>query len=1716
STSHVSAPAQERQEKPKNIEPRVGGAERFRSLHVKPTGPMTDEQKSFVENLVRQHIARTPTSKSMTQNSRPVLADWKHTLSYWGQLKEGKYPIISSRSQGPRFWDVDGNEYIDVAMGMGVHFLGHTPPAIKQEIERQLSEGMEIGTQCDLTGEIARLITELTGNERVTFCNTGSEAVMVCLRLARAVTQRTKIVIFENSYHGIFDGVLAMNVNGQKVPIGLGTPQGMIEDVVVLKYGHPDSLQFIQDHANELAGVLVEPVQSRNPDLQPQNFLKKLRRLTQEVDIALIFDEMITGFRVHPGGAQHWFGVRADICAYGKIVGGGLPIGVVAGKSKYLDYIDGGYWEYGDQSGPRSAMIFFGGTFGRNPMTMASAHAALQELKRQGPQLQQAVSQRTRQFCNRLNHWLEQERVPMRVKSFASQWRLVPLAEEDRQPLEMELLFLQLMVKGIYTWERRICFFSAAHGEEEINYVLNSIKESIAELRQNGFPFAMDGDVPRSFVSPTSIQTRLYALCQRPGGEKPYHLPYAYWVDGPLDVEKLEECMQEIIVRHETLRTCFHELDGELVAQIIPEPRFAIERYEAAEKDLPGIIDRFIRPFDLQTAPLLRMAVIQVAPQRFVLLNDAHHIGIDGLSFNFVVRDLMALYQGQSPPPVQHTFFECAALLEQRVKANQEKLNAFWDKELSGPLPDLALPTDFPRPKEPAYEGDHLLSQMESHELQKLKECARQRRVSLYMLLVAAYTAFLHRLTGQEDILVGTPVAGRNCPEARETVGMFVNTTVLRNFPKPGMPFEAFLDEVKNTCSRVYDHEDYPFERMVERNNTGRPQNRNAIFDTTLTYENGNDRLFQISDLTFTQYPIHDRASMFDFRVEMIEEENCLHMDFQYNTQLFKRETIERWVAYFKHLLIQIERQPTAPLGAMDFLPESETQWLKQCNQTQAAYPQNKTLVDLFNKQVKETPHRTAVICGENRVTYEELDRRANQIATTLQTSHAIQPGDRVGVFLERSDWVIAAFLAILKTGGVYVPLDPEYPTERLRFILKDSECSIVLTQDSVSSLLPKEAQPIARDIQTLSAHEPSTVQATIAVDAPAYVIYTSGSTGQPKGCVVTHRNVVRLLKNERHDFDFNHNDIWSCLHSFSFDFSVWEMYGALLYGGCLAIADKATIQDPSRLLQFIRHHRVTVLNQTPPSFLNLIDREIRETDHNLHDHLRYVIFGGDRLSPASLNPWVDYYSLSCIALINMYGITETTVHVTFYPLQIEDIKNPGGPSPIGRPIPETQVYVCNTMGMQQPIGVTGEMYVGGSGVCQGYLNRPELTHEKFIDSPWGEGKLYKSGDLARRLPNGNLLYLGRNDQQVQIRGHRIELGEIQTHLQHHAAVQKALVVSQENKQGHFELLAYYSKQEDIPVPQFRDFLAQRLPAYMIPSYFIPVRAFPLTANGKIDRQALPHPQTADIEQKTDFRPPRDEIETTMAAVWREVLGVDRVGVHDNYFVLGGDSIKAIQIVSRLFQEGIELEVRHILQSQTIARLREQGKQSPSSSAQSIKSQYGLEDNELQTVLRHLGVNAEQIETILPLTPMQEGILYHSIADENSNAYFEQFTYRIRGPLDSKIFEQTWNKLAKRHTALRTAILFEQTKEPVQAVLRERAIPFTYQDCRHLKQEEQRQKLEELQNQDRHHGFNLSQEPLMRMTVLQMEDGIYEVVWSHHHIILDGWSMSVLVDEFTQ
>lgn len=1662
---------------------------------------LTPEQEAFVSRLVADHVVRTGRSKTMTQESRTVLADWKHTLSFWGQMKEAKYPIVSTRSEGARFWDVDGNEYIDVAMGMGVHFFGHRPDFIHDALTRQMAAGLELGTQSKLTGAAALLVRDLTGNERVTFSNTGSEVVMIAIRLARAVTGRPKIVIFKGSYHGIFDGVLAVEDNGEIVPVGIGTPPAMVEDVMVLDYDSAESLRVIEANAHLIAGVLVEPVQSRNPDLQPQGFLKKLRRITGAAGTALIFDEMINGFRILPGGAQAWFGIRADMAVYGKIVGGGMPVGVIAGKAKFLDSIDGGAWAYGDRSGPQSPMIYFGGTFCRNPATMATTHAALTYLKAAGSALQERVTGLTIGFCDRLNRWFETHRVPLRAKHFSSQWRLVPLGDKDLQPIEMELLYLLMIDRGVYTWERRISFFSTAHTEADIEEVFRVVTGSIAAIRAGGFSWSVDDYPSPQFTVPSSAQLRFYALSQRAGGQLPYHLPQAFWIDGPLDIDRLDEAFRTIIGRHESLRTSFVMVDGELLAKRWAEPRFEIERLQALESDIDAIIEAFVRPFDLAVAPLLRVATVQVGPERHLLLADAHHIVADGLSFNVIAAELMALYQGQAVAPVSYEWHRCQTLVDAGKEGERGRVNqAFWAEQLAGDLPLLDLPLDRPRRAEPDFNGDAVTLTLPVEVTRQLRGLGRQSGASLYIVLLAVWSTLLHRLTGQDDILVGGAVSGRQNAALAEAVGMFVNTVVFRTKPAPQQPFRQFLAAVAKTSLAVYDHQDYPFEllRHLDKN---RPHDRNPVFDTMLSYENASERAFHIETLTFTRRDVNLPAAMFDLALEAIEEQESLFLRFSFATALFERATIERWSASFERIIAEILADPDRPIAHLNILPLAERhQLLVEWNATADPVPES-CVHRLFEEQAARTPEAVAVVFEDQRLSYAELDARANRLAHSL-IAQGVGPDDLVAIALERSPEMIVALLGVLKAGGAYLPLDPDYPSERLGFMIEDSRARGMITEERLLDRLPRSvAHTLCLDAaaDALIALPDTNPVSPVGSHNLAYVIYTSGSTGRPKGVGIEHRSITYHCHAIQTVYQLTSCDRVLQFASFSFDTATEQILPTLAAGAAVVLPPPGP-HSPEALDAVLQRHGVTVLN-LPPAFFGLWSGACSMPPHS---RLRLIVLGGDVLAPEALAVRANW-PLPPPRLLNAYGPTEATVTATFY-----DIPNAfeGTTVPIGRPLPNRTIYVLDAHGEPVPVGVPGELYIGGAGLARGYLNRPELTAERFVPDPFsGEpgGQLYRTGDLVRYRVDGNLEFLGRLDHQVKIRGFRIELGEIEAALCGHSGVHdhpvnigavsqlghsqvaQALVVDREGIRGLRELVAYVIGETDatLTAAELRLHLEQLLPDYMIPSHFVVLDSFPLTANGKIDRAALPAPETNRLVAGGNFQEPRGPVEAIVTRVWQEVLGLPRIGIEDNFFAVGGDSIKALQIVSRLHRAGLRVNLGQIFTAKTIARLAEQATLDAAVFAPQVPPK------------------GERSVCEASLTPIQHWFVSTQRQDPGhfTNAVLLAGDNRV----DAAALQGAVDRVVAHHGALRLSLAVEALRQRVEAnpaVLVE-TVPVANAAALSA------------HATGLHKAFDPARPPLLRVVLYRLaeEDRILVLC---HHLVIDGVSWRILLEDLTE
>jgi amino acid adenylation domain-containing protein len=1051
-------------------------------------------------------------------------------------------------------------------------------------------------------------------------------------------------------------------------------------------------------------------------------------------------------------------------------------------------------------------------------------------------------------------------------------------------------------------------------------------------------PISRDREIPLSHG-----QERMWFIDQLEPGNSLYNRPIFLRLKGDLKAAVLEQCLNEIIRRHEILRTTFPAVNGQPLQVVSPFQPLAL-----SVRDMSGLpegereaetrrqaADEAALAFDLHRGPLIRAGLLCLGEDEHILLLTMHHIVFDGWSEGVLFQELAVLYEsfstGQPAPlselPIQYADFA----VWQRQWLQGEKFDsqlAYWREQLAG-APVLELPTDHLRPSVQIFRGSQQFLFIPNALTVRLKALSRAEGTTLFMTLLAAFQTLLHRYTGKDDILVGSPVAGRNRTDIEALIGFFVNTLILRADLSGDPSFRELLGRVRKVALEAYAHQDLPFEKLVEELQPERNLSRSPLFQVLFVLQNFPTTAPRLTGLTVTPVKVESETATFDLSLLLVEEANGLQGTIEHNTDLFDEATISRMIGHFQTLLESIVADPATPISRLALLTDSErNRLLVDRNSTSINYPKDRCIHQLFEAEVERTPEAIAAVFEDGRLTYRELNARANRLAYDLNKL-GVGPETLVGLCVERSLEMIVGILGVLKAGGAYVPLDPSYPEDRLAFLLEDSGIKILLTQERVKSCLP----PHNAQVMYLDTLDPSAgLEASEALTNPvsrttadnaAYVIYTSGSTGKPKGVVITHHNVTRLLEATHSWFHFDRSDTWTLFHSYAFDFSVWEIWGSLLYGGRLVVVPYWVSRSPEMFYQLLSQEKVTVLNQTPSAFGQLI--EVERSSMHAHDlALRLVLFGGEALDFQILKPWFDRHGDQRPQLVNMYGITETTVHVTYRPITAGNLSTSGG-SLIGKPIPDLELYVLDQSQNLVPIGVPGELYVGGAGVGRGYLNRPELTAERFIPNPFRLGagnRLYRSGDLVRYLPNRDLEYRGRIDAQIKIRGFRIELGEIEAVLRQHTAVREVVVLAREDS-AEKRLVAYVVPAQQAPtISELNGFLRQKLPEYMVPSAFMFLDALPLTANGKVDRRNLPGPDQSRPEQESSFVAPRTPVEELLAQIWAEVLKLDQVGVHDNFFELGGHSLLLTQVASRIQRAFLVLlPLRILFDAPTIADL---------------------------------------------------------------------------------------------------------------------------------------------------------------------------------------------------
>ena len=1539
---------------------------------------LDESRRATLDRWIERYNRRTAGSKKLAAQNRPVLADPRSAAGFREVWKEMVYPLYTERSNGSRVWDVDGHEYIDFVMGFGASLFGHRPPFVIEALQRQLDLGFEIGPIQPQAGAAAALFHELTGNDRVAFCNTGSEAVMAAFRLARTVTGRDTIGVFSGAYHGVFDEVLTRpaTVNGElrAAPIAPGIPNSSVQNVRVYDWGNPESLGWIRRHAHELAAVIVEPVQSRRLDLQLGDFLRELRQITEDAGIALIFDEVVTGFRFHLGGAQALYGIRADLATYGKVVGGGLPLGLVAGKRRFMDALDGGAWQYGDASSPEVGMTFFAGTFVRHPLAIAAAHAVLTHLKNEGPLLQERVAALATRAAEALRAVFARHDAPYDVAQCSS-FMYVTFNPSFRWA---GLLFYLLRERGIHVWENRAMVFTTAHSDADIDRLVSAVEESLEEMKAGGFLEARVNSMPvpgelaptvpaqtnsglmatrsleasarsetsRSLVGHvgefalTDAQREMWlAAILDERAAQSHNLTFLLHLEGPLNREVLKRSLQTWIDRHDSLRTSFDlKKPVQRISEKLPVRLHEVDGTGWSESDRTDRLERLAReqgdkPFDLTQAPLLRTQLIQIAAERHVLLLTFSHLIADGWSFGVLLHELKCTYDAGVDsrvaglePALQ--FAQYAHILDGAVvRKSAAQSEAYWRIALD-PLPlPLELPTDKTRPAERTYGAGRVTVRWDVEFVKSLRQASQRHQTTLLVFLLGAFSVLLRRLSGQEDVVVGLPVAGQIAPSLEEPsgsgalVGHCVHVLPIRSRCPDDQSFESYLKSLKSTVLDAFENQDVTFGRLLECVRVPREATRVPLAPILFNLDRA-PAGFGLKGLATRIEELPRQFLIFDLSINAVDHDREIVLDCDYNSDAFTTEWVTRFLAYFRSLLVAIIQSSAGLVGELPLLDEAERRRvLETFNATASPLP-GATLPELVEAQVARAPEALAVQFGKESLSYRELNERANRLAHEL-IRLGVGPESLVGIAMDRSIEMVVALLGILKAGGAYLPLDPEHPKARLAQMLADATPVLVVTRGELRArlsesipLLDLDATETRAALASAAAHNPRPGERRIPLlpHHLAYVIYTSGSTGKPKGVELEHRSVVNLITSILREPGFTQHDVMLSVTTLSFDIATAEIFLPLVAGGRLVIASHEVAMDGTRLMGLLRECGATFMQPTPVTWQILLEAgwegspglKMISTGEPLPPEL------AARLLPKGASLW------------NLYGPTETTIWSTGCQVTSVD-----GPISIGKPLANTQAYILDAQRQPVPIGVPGELYLGGDGLARGYLKRPELTAERFVENPFLElnnasGRLYRTGDLARWRKDGSIECLGRMDHQVKIRGFRIELGEIESQLAANSMVRQAVVVAHSYGPGDKRLVAYLVLEGDRPsaVSVLRDTLRAKLPDYMIPTAFVVLESFPLTSNGKIDRKALPPPEAAPGSAPTEAAPPRNKTEERLAAIFSDVLGTRVSSVKESFFDLGGHSLLAVRLFARIHQDfGKKLPLATLFGAATIEKL---------------------------------------------------------------------------------------------------------------------------------------------------------------------------------------------------
>lgn len=1909
---------------------------------------LTLRQQQYMTQFIAKYNQKTAKSKQKTQRYKSVLCNNRKSSSgFRMEVKDLAYSIQCDASYGSKVVDIDGNEYVDLAMGFGATLFGHRPEFIERQLQAQLSKGYQIGPESHLAGECAQMICDVTGMDRALFANSGTEAVMTAIRIARAYNKRKKVVVFQNAYHGHFDSTLCMpNVEGDigdSVPMAIGTPMSLVEDIVVLPFNAVNSLDYILANADEISAVITEPVQNRDPGADTSTFLKQLRKVTEQKEIILIFDEVLVGFRIALAGAQQWFDIKADMATYGKVIGGGLPIGVVSGRRDIMDKVDGGQWQFGDNSAPAEETTYTAGTFCKHPLAMTACHASLTEMISKGPKLQQILNQKTDKLIQILNEVFTAHQVPLQAKNFGSFFRIAQQGNLSfvYQPLELDIFFYHMIAKGIYFWEGKTCFLSTAHTQADIQKIINAANDSVLEMKAVGFwqdelvtdnnstpsvsasegqtvkksqnssvlnramrknsdtsttgekgvyqvqypdsiadesflakvnkqnemdfglyffgndandkieqiidvakyadqsglqslwlperhfnqfagfspnpaiigaaianatenlqirasvvsslrhPIsiaeewsildnisggrtgvamasgwfvndfvlnpsawgqqrdvmldnmnavqhlwkghklslpAVESSVAEVELFPRPVQSglpmwlttlgnkqnyidagrkgigvltnmigqkvsdlaeniRLYKESRAQAGfdpegghvtvllhtlisddrqqaieiarepfvnylassvglfqkmvaqegldanfdilsedDKAFLLNAAYerytkgnaligdiqscteviqnlkdigvnevacfvdfgvppekmkeylpnvvklsqhfskqkapeysslapiikgesglsnvqvkqsnelreavqklpltddqkmlWfiaktgtdgmmaysqslvlnLNGKLDEIKLQRAVNDVVRRHNGLRTVV-DIDGEYQS-VMPRYELPMEHFDLSLLDAHRRDEQLEQLQQMQanktfdfSKPLIRVSLIKLAEQKYQLMLTTHHLVCDGVSVGVILTELAALYDSycQNKELVLPHTLQFSEFVTWRNGQYQElecqREEVFWLSKVAEQTDQmLNLPFDYSRPAIKTYQGSRFVMTLDKAFFNRLKEFAKSKQSTYFMVVLGAFYCLLYRLCRQHQITVGIPFSGRSLKDSESMVGYLSNVYPIMLGLNGEESINEFIVRLRSELLDAYSNQNYPFSSLIEKGNGRTDASQSPFFNVAFNW----DRVYvpEMSGLEVSGYNLKPNYVEYDLMVNVLEVNDEIEMSWDFNSDLFKQTTIEHISLQFKHMLTHFIEQPTQAYAKLPL--ESESIQLQHIAPKPSV--DYKLAHQLLVECAQKYPNKLAVRCEQEILDYKTLDLLATKLANRLQ-NRGVTRGDCVALCLPPSVALVVAIHGVIKLGAYYLPLNTRYPASQLQGIVDDAQAKVVirakeLFEDAFSDK-SKQVMLLDKHIKLLKNCPKKPVAVDINRTDTAYVIYTSGSTGKPKGVRITHQNLASFCQSALNRLKIDGSETFLNVSPASFDMSIPDIFLPLMSAGQLILATEEQRLVPSKILQLLEQYEIGFMQATPTTWKGLME-------HGFKGRANMVCCLGGEMLPSTL---ARQFDLEALRVFNVYGPTETTVWSNILRLKAEHLHTAS--VPVGPSLDNAVVYIVDEHMQPVPTGHCGEVLIGGLGVANGYLNQPQLSKEKFIENPWGDGQLYRSGDLGRWDLNKGLVILGRADNQVKIRGFRIELDEVEAVLSAHPDVSQAAVITQPGLKGGLALIGFVELATGVNTSghDIRAALKRELADYMVPTVVKVLDELPRSGNGKIDRRSLPN---VDISQEsTPYKAPTSESERQLCDIIGQLLDCDKVSVTGDFFELGGTSLDLARLQRQIQSE---------------------------------------------------------------------------------------------------------------------------------------------------------------------------------------------------------------------